>query len=64
MSTNMPLHWLPLQDLEQLLRRLPPPMGLGARATESDVMRFVFRSVGEATSCCEAVLCAQCSARI
>ena len=31
------------QDLEQLLRRLPPPMGLGPRATEGDVMRFVFR---------------------
>ncbi|PRW21007.1 voltage-gated ion channel superfamily [Chlorella sorokiniana] len=30
------------KDLEQLLRRLPPPMGLGPRATESDVMRFVF----------------------
>lgn len=29
-------------DLEALLRRLPPPMGLGPKATESDIMRFVF----------------------
>ena len=33
------------RDLEQLLRRLPPPMGLGLHATESDIMRFVFRWV-------------------
>ena len=30
-------------DLEALLRRLPPPMGLGPHATEADIMRFVFR---------------------
>ncbi|KAL4420689.1 hypothetical protein ABPG75_010345 [Micractinium tetrahymenae] len=30
------------KDMEQLLRRLPPPMGLGPKATDSDVMHFVF----------------------
>ena len=30
------------KDMEQLLRRLPSPMGLGPKATDSDVMRFVF----------------------
>lgn len=31
------------KDMEKLLRRLPPPMGLGPKATEADVLHFVFK---------------------
>lgn len=38
-------HAIDPRDLEALLRRLPPPMGLGPRATDSDCMRFVYSCV-------------------